>query len=93
MCIRDSHQLVDVSPADCDGQKAYGGEHGVTSAHIVRYDEFFITFLVCQVFERAPRLVGRCVDTLAGLVFAILVYQHFLKYAEGDRRLGCSAGL
>ena len=86
------HQLGNISTADCNRQKTYSSQNGETASYIIRYYKSLIAFLVSYVFQSSSCFISGCIDSLCSLGFAVFLLQHFLKYAECDRRLRCSSG-
>ena len=81
------HKLVNVRAADCNGQQAHGCEHGKTAPHIIGHHESLIAFLVSQMFQAAPGLVGGGVDPSRSPLLAVLLLQDSLEHPESDGRL------
>ncbi len=87
------HQFVDIQSRGCDGKQADSGQHGETSADIIRHHEGLIAFGIRQRLEGALHLIGRRINTLLRFFLAVLRFQKLLEDTESDRRLGGRTGL
>ena len=82
---------VNIDPGHRHRQQAHGGQHRIPSAYIIGNDKGLPALPVRQRFQRPAGAVGGAVDALRRLL-AVAPFHHLPQHAEGQRRLGGSAG-